>query len=426
MPRGMDETTRTLTIVALNERGEGVAEDGTIAPLALPGERAVVVVEGAKRARLVEIRDPSPERIQPICPYFGVCGGCAAQHMSARLYGEWKRGSLVGALKRARVEAEVGALIDAHGKGRRRATFHARVGDDGRQRVGFMRARAHEVVAVEACPLFSPAMAGAIPAARALAADLRSSNKPLDIQATASLAGLDFDLRGFGPLDSATRLKLVRTAERLDLARVSSHGEVVIERRAPQIAFGEALAAPPPGGFLQATEAGERALAERVGEALKGARRIADLFCGAGAFSLRLAQTAMVFAADADADAVAALRRAAAQARDLRALKAETRDLFQRPLGAAELDAFDGALFDPPRVGAEAQARAFAASRTPIVVAISCNAESFARDARLLVEGGYAIGEVAPLDQFRFSPHVEILAVFRRPPAKRRRRGLLG
>jgi 23S rRNA (uracil1939-C5)-methyltransferase len=426
MPHGMAETTRTLTIVALSERGEGVADDGTIAPFALPGERAVIAVEGAKRARLVEIRDPSPERAQPVCPYFGDCGGCAAQHMSARLYGEWKRDSLVGALKRARVQAEVGALIDAHGEGRRRATFHARVGDDGRQRVGFMRARAHEVVAVEACPLFSPAMAGAIPAARALAADFRGSNKPLDIQATATLGGLDFDLRGAGSLDSATRLKLVRTAERLDLARVSSHGEVVIERGAPKVAFGEALAAPPPGGFLQATEACERALAERAREALKGARRVADLFCGAGAFSLRLAQTAMVFAADADAVAVAALRRAAAQARDLRALKAETRDLFQRPLGPAELDAFDGALFDPPRVGAEAQARAFAASRTPIVVAISCNAESFARDARILVEGGYAIGRVAPLDQFRFSPHVEIVATFRRPPAKRRRRGLLG
>jgi 23S rRNA (uracil1939-C5)-methyltransferase len=423
MPRGMDETTRTLTILALNERGEGVADDGTIAPGALPGERAIVAMEGA-RARLLEIGDPSPERAAPVCAYFGVCGGCAAQHMSARLYGEWKRENLVGALRRARVAAEVGKLIDAHGEGRRRATFHARVGDDGRQRVGFMRARAHEVVAVEACPLFSPALAGAIPAAQALAADLSGSNRPLDIQATATLGGLDFDLRGSGPLDAPTRLKLAKTAERRDLARVSNQGELVIERRAPQVAFGRALVTPPPGGFLQATEAGERALAEGAQDALKGARRVADLFCGAGAFALRLAETHEVFAADAAA--VAALKRAAAEARGLRALETETRDLFQRPLGAAELDAFDGVLFDPPRVGAEAQARALAASRTPIVVAISCSPESFARDARILVEGGYAIGRVAPLDQFRFSPHVEILATFRRPPAKRRRRGLLG
>ncbi|MGD1037745.1 MAG: RNA methyltransferase [Roseiarcus sp.] len=425
MPRGMDDAARTLAILTLNERGEGVADDGTIVPGALPGERAIVEMEG-ERARLREIRVSSPERTAPICPYFGICGGCAAQHMSARLYGEWKRGGLVRALKRARVEAEVGALVDAHGEGRRRATFHARIAEDGRERVGFMRARAHEIVAIDACPLFGPAMSGAIAAARALGADLRGSNKPIDIQATATLGGLDFDLRGSGPLDASARRKLVETAERLDLARVAIHGEVVLERRPPQVAFGQALVTPPPGGFLQATLAGERALANGAEAALKGARRVADLFCGAGAFALRLARDHEVFAADADASAIAALKRGGTEAGGLRPVQAETRDLFQRPLRAQELDAFDGVLFDPPRVGAEAQARALAASRVPVVAAISCNAESFARDARLLLEGGYAIGEVTALDQFRFSPHVEILAMFRRPPAKRRSRGLLG
>jgi len=425
MPRGMDDATRTLTIATLSERGDGVAEDGTIVPGALPGERAIVEMEG-KRARLIEMRDASPERTQPICAYFGVCGGCAAQHMSARLYGEWKRQSVVRALERTRVEAEVGALVDAHGEGRRRATFHSRIAEDGYERVGFMRARAHDIVAIDACPLFSPAMDGAIPAARALAGALRGLGKPLDIQATATLGGLDFDLRGSGPLDAPARRKLVETAERLDLARVSNHGEVVVERRAPQIAFGRARVTPPPGGFLQATLAGERALADGAEGALKGARRVADLFCGAGAFALRLAQGHEVFAADSDSAAIAALKRGGAEASGLRALNTETRDLFQRPLRPEELDAFDGVLFDPPRAGAEAQARALAASRVAVVAAISCNAESFARDARILVEGGYAVGEVTPLDQFRFSPHVEILATFRRPPAKRRLKGLLG
>jgi 23S rRNA (uracil1939-C5)-methyltransferase len=426
MPRGMDETKRTLTIAGLNERGEGVADDATIVPGALPGETAIVETQSAKRARVREILVSSPERAQPFCPHFGVCGGCAAQHMSAALYRRWKRETLVRALERARLAAEVGALVDAHGEGRRRATFHARLAEDGRERVGFMRARAHDIVAIDACPLFSPAMAGAIAAARALAADLRGSNKPLDIQATATLGGLDLDVRGCGPLDAPTRLKLVKTAQRLDLARLSNHGEAVIERRAPQVAFGPALVTPPPGGFLQATEAGERALAERAEIALEGARRVADLFCGAGAFALPLAQAHEVFAADSDAAAIAALKRAGAEARGLRALETERRDLFQRPLRVEELGAFDGVLFDPPRVGAEAQARALAASAAPIVAAISCNADSFARDARILVEGGYAIGEVTPLDQFRFSPHVEIFATFRRAPARRRRKGLLG
>jgi len=420
----MDEARET-TILALNARGEGVAEGGLAVPGALPGERVVVAIEDA-RASLVEVRVASADRAEPICPHFGRCGGCAAQHMSARLYREWKRGLVVAALARAGVAAEVGPLVDVHGEGRRRATFHARFDADRRQRVGFMRARSHEVIAIDDCPLFGPAMAGALVAARALAADLVGFGKPLDIQATATLGGLDFDLRGAGPLDAPARRKLVASADRLDLACVSVHGEPVIERRAPQVKFGESLATTPPGGFLQATAAGERALAEGALAALRGTRRVADLFCGAGAFALRLARGRAVYAADCDGAAIGELKRAAAAAADLRELKAETRDLYQRPLSPAELDAFDGALFDPPRAGAEAQARALSHSRVPAVAAISCHAESFARDARILVAGGYAVGPATPLDQFRFSPHVEVLAAFRRAAAKRRPKGLLG
>jgi 23S rRNA (uracil1939-C5)-methyltransferase len=423
MQHGMSEASRELTIVSLNGRGEGVATGGTVAPLALPGETALVEADG-ERARVVALTVASPERAEPICAYFGHCGGCAAQHMSQRLYSTWKRDSVVRALQRAGVAAEVGPLIDAHGDGRRRATFHARF-VDGREQVGFMRARAHDIIAVEACPLFAPGLAGAIPAANALAAAVRGISKPLDIQATATLGGLDFDLRGSGAPDDLTRRKLATAAERLDLARLAVHGVTIVERRPPQIAFGDVLATPPPGGFLQATEAGERALADGAAAALQDARRIADLFCGAGAFALRLAREREVFAVDSDAAAVAALKRAAGAATGLRAVHAETRDLFRRPLVGPELARFDAVLFDPPRAGAEAQARALAAGGPPLVVAVSCNADSFARDARILIGGGYEIGPVAALDQFRFSPHVEILAAFRRRRVKRRK-GLLG
>ena len=419
----MSEVRREVTIVSLNGRGEGVATDGTVAPLALPGETAIVEADG-ERARVVALTVTSPERIAPICGYFGRCGGCASQHMSARLYATWKRDGVVRALQRAGVAAEVGPLVDAHGAGRRRATFHARF-VDGREQVGFMRARAHDIVAVDACPLFAPGLARAIPAANALAAAVRGISKPLDIQATATLGGLDFDLRGSGAPDDLTRRKLAAAAERLDLARLSVHGETIVERRPPEIRFGDVLAIPPAGGFLQATEAGEQALADGAAVALAGAKRVADLFCGAGAFALRLARRREVFAVDSDVAAVAALARAAGGATGLRAVHAESRDLFRRPLAGAELGRVDAVLFDPPRAGAEAQARALAASGPPLVVAISCNADSFARDARILVGGGYEIGPVAALDQFRFSPHVEILAAFRRPPVKRRK-GSLG
>jgi len=418
-------TDEVLSVVALDARGDGVADSGVSVPGVLPGESARVQLSG-RRAEHVEVLDPSPRRAKPFCGWFGSCGGCAAQHMSEALYRKWKRGLVVDALRRARVEAEVGPLIDAHGAGRRRATFHARFPHGGPDKVGLMRVRSHEIVSIDACPLFARGLAGAVGAARALAGDLRGLGKPLDIALTATLEGLDADVRGSGPLELPEIRKLARTAEWLDLARVSNHGAVVVERRPPRVAFGETLVAPPPGFFLQATEAGEKRLAEFAEAALSDVKRLADLFCGAGAFALRLARRREVFAADSDAAAVHALERAASGAQGLRKVTAETRDLFRRPVRAGELASFDGALFDPPRAGAEAQAREFAASSLPLVVAVSCNATTFARDARILVDGGFRVEAVAPVDQFRFSPHVEIAAVFRRPRVKPRGRRILG
>ena len=418
----MNEMLDEAEIVRLDGRGEGVTDSGAVAPGALPGERVRFVADG----RAVEILGQSPQRSKPLCPWYGRCGGCAAQHMSEALYRDWKRGLVVEALARARVEIEVAPLVDAHGAGRRRATFHARFPHGEPDEVGFMRARSHAIVSIDACPLFAPTMAGAIAAARAFAGDLRGLAKPLDIGVTATLDGLDVDLRGSGPLGLAESRKLIRTAEALDIARVSNHGAVVIERRPPRVAFGGALVAIPPGGFLQATEAGEARLAAIAEEALGSARKVADLFCGAGAFALRFAGKREVFAADSDAASIRALARAAGEARGPKAVVAETRDLFRRPLDAKALSAFDAAVFDPPRAGAEAQAREFAASALPVVVAISCNAATFARDARILIDGGFRADAVIPIDQFRWSPHVEVAAVFRRPRAKPHTRRLLG
>ena len=413
-----------VSVVALDAHGRGLTANGAMIVGALPGERALVKVDG-KRAELLETLDASPGRAEPICRWFGTCGGCAAQHMSPALYHAWKRGLVVEALKREGVAAKVEDLVDAHGAGRRRATFHARFPHGQPDQVGFMRARSHDIIAIDDCPLFNATMAGAIPAARALSRDLRGLAKPLDISIAATLDGLDVDLRGSGPLGRDEAQKLARTADKLDLARVSNHGETVIERRPPRVAFGEALMKPPPGGFLQATEAGEAWLAQFAERALADAKRIADLFCGAGAFALRLARRHEIFAADADPAAIAALARAAATTPRLRKLQAEARDLFRRPLQAQELAAFDAALIDPPRAGAIEQARALAASALPLLVSISCNAETFARDARILVDGGFQVESVTPLDQFRFSAHVEIAAVFRRSKPKARARRLI-
>jgi 23S rRNA (uracil1939-C5)-methyltransferase len=430
----IDSPVQELVIDGLGHRGEGFvrsAQGPVYIPGALPGELVRARVFG-DRGKLEEIVRPNPQRVAPICPYFGDCGGCATQHLGRDLYRQWKREILVGALAQARVEGPIDPLIDAHGEGRRRAVFHARFAPEGaRVELGFMQARAHRIVEIESCPILSPAMAGALAAARALAAFLRGVGKPLDINVTATLTGLDIDIRGCGALDFPTQRCLIDVASRLDIARLSNHAETLVERRAPEVLMGAVSVRPPPGGFLQATAEGERVLACLAMKSVKDARSVADLFSGAGAFALRLAADHAVHAFEIDRAALAALARAAGAARGLRTVAYEMRDLFQRPLGRDELKAFDAVVFDPPRAGAEAQSRELAQSAVPTIVAISCNAATFARDMSILVAGGYRLESVTPIDQFRFSPHVEIVGILKKAPTanrprRSRARGLLG
>lgn len=417
-----------LHIDRLGARGEGLAlgpEGQVFVPYVLAGESVVAEIDG-KAGKLVEILSASPDRVPATCRYFTSCGGCAVQTLAWQPYARWKEGLVAEALRHVGLDAEVAPLVDSHGEGRRRATFHARYDADGTPRVGFMQARSHTIVEIESCPLLEPAMKGALPAARAIAVALSPSRKPLDILVTATESGLDIDVRGHGPLDERHQRSLADLTLRLDLARLSNHGVNVLTTRTPLVSMGKAMLAPPSCAFLQSTRAGEDELASRVCAALGGARCLADLFSGVGTFTLRLAEFAQVHAVDLEAEALDALSRAARHA-GLRPVTVETRDLFRRPLEPRELAAFDAVLFDPPRAGAPQQARALAESPVPIVVAVSCNAQTFARDAAILSAGGYEVSRVEPIDQFRHSPHVEIFATFRRAPTKSRRaRRLLG
>jgi 23S rRNA (uracil1939-C5)-methyltransferase len=412
-----------VAIARLGGRGDGIAEtaNGPIfVPYALPDETVLVERQGA-RARLVAVETPSPDRVEPFCPYFGRCGGCLAQHMGAAAYASWKRGILDKALRQARLPAPLEPLVDAHGAGRRRVTFHARL-KDGRIRVGYMASGSHDLVEIAVCPIAEPALAEAPRAALALARLLERSGKSLDLQVTATGAGLDIDLRGHGPVGAPARLSLSEAAAALDLARLSVHGDVVVERRMPTIAMGRAQVVPPPGSFLQATARGEEVLSALVLDGCGSARRVADLFAGCGPFALRLAEGREVHALDGDSAALAALDRAARSTPGLRPVKTETRDLFRRPLLPPELARFDAVVMDPPRAGAEAQARQLAAARVPVVVSVSCDAGTFARDAAILIEGGYRLERVVPVDQFKYSPHLEIVGLFRAARAGKRTR----
>jgi 23S rRNA (uracil1939-C5)-methyltransferase len=408
-----------LQIVRLGRRGDGIADTpaGPIyVPYVLPGETAEVDTWPGHpdRRRLVRVEAASPERIAPICPHFGTCGGCALQHWEATRYRDWKRGLVVEALAWAGLDVPVDDLIDAHGEGRRRAVFHARRGQRDVLEVGFAALRTHQLVTIDRCPVLAPSLDGAVAAAWALAEALEPARKPLDIQVTASETGLDVDVRGSGPLPAVRIAELAQVAERLKLARLTRHGELIAQRANPTLAIGRARVALPPGCFLQATAAGEAALARLVAEGCGDAERIADLFAGVGPFALRLAERARVTAIDSDDAAIAALKRAADTTAGLKPVLTEARDLFRRPLVAIELKRHDCVLFDPPRQGAEAQARALAASAVPLVVAVSCDPATFARDARILVDGGYRLTRATPVDQFRYSFHVELVARFER------------
>jgi 23S rRNA (uracil1939-C5)-methyltransferase len=402
-----------LTIDHIGRQGDGVATAGPVyVPYTLPGE--TVEVEPwpghPDRAHLLRVETASPERIAPICQHFAVCGGCALQHWQTARYRAWKRDLVVDALRQAGIEAPVGDLVDAHGAGRRRVVLHARGATHHVLEVGFAARQAHHIVPIDRCPILAPGLAGVIPAAWALAEALRPAAKPLDIQATATDAGIDIDIRGSGPLDPKLTAALAAVGEAHRLARITRHGELVVQRATPTVRMGRATVALPPGAFLQATEEGEATLARlALGHAGK-AKAVADLFAGVGPFALRLAETARVFAADAEEGAIAALTRAAANTAWLKPIKAERRDLFRRPLLPKELAQFDAVVFDPPRQGAEAQARELAASTVATVVAVSCNAATFVRDVKLLIDGGYRLTEVTPVDQFRYSAHVEIVA----------------
>jgi len=410
-------TMHDVTVETVGTKGDGLARlvDGTrvAIPFGLPGE--IYRLDPGDTAHHERL-STSPDRVSPTCRHFGTCGGCIVQHWAPEAVRGWKRQRIETALARAGLQAEVATTLDAHGAGRRRVTLHIRH-RDGDTRAGFMRAASHDLIDLDQCPLLVPELAPAPDLARGIGHIMRGINKPMDLQVTASAEGLDCDLRGCGPLPEPLRKKLIDFAVSRDLARLTLHGERLVEARIPRIAFEdrpEMLAFLPAGSFLQATARAEAQLADLARQALGKAKNVVELFCGLGPFGLRLARDMKVSAFDSDAGAIDAFNRSLRAHPGGKPATAEARDLFRRPLFAPELKPYDAALLDPPRQGAEAQIRELAKSKIPLVVYISCDPETFARDAKALVAAGFRLGEVTPVDQFRHSTHIELVASFRR------------
>ncbi len=396
--------TITTTITSLGHKGEGVAEiDGrkVFVPLALPGETVEIEADG-ERGTLLGVISPAANRIEPFCPHFGACGGCQLQHMDRPSYEAFKIGLVETPLRFAGIEQPVSRFIDASGSGRRRATLHAR-----REGAGYMRLRSHQVHDIDACPIAAPGLARAPEIARAVMQAVGES----DVSFTATLTGLDVAIRTEKKQARADRVAPL--VQRFKLARLALNGEMVLQAQPSIIEMGKARVELPIGSFLQATEAAEQALADYVVNAVGKAKTVADLFCGIGPFALRLAEQRPVTAFDSDKAAIAALDKARRYAKGIREVTAKSRDLFRDPLTQFELD-YEAVVLDPPRAGAEAQVRELAKSKVKTVVMVACDARTFARDAAILVAGGYKVGGIVAVDQFTQSAHVEIAATFTR------------
>lgn len=407
-----------VTIAAMGGEGDGIAPGPVFAPFTLPGER-VRIAGGGERRALLAVLEPSPDRVEPPCPHFGACGGCALQHWAHAPYLDWKVGRLRQTLARERLEAEFAPAFAAGPETRRRIALHARRGTRAAARLGYKARKSWDLVDIAVCPISDPRLQAAIPALKRLAAPLFEHPKSAPtLHVTLTATGLDVDISGVerksGGLSGDARMQLAEQAAAADFARVTLDGEIAYMARQPQVRLGSAVIALPPGAFLQATAGAEAAMAAFVAEAAAGAQRIADLYCGVGTFTFRLAQIAPVIAADFAAPAIRALTAAIATAPGLKGIAAEARDLVRRPVLAEELRKVDVAVFDPPRAGAAEQAAELARSPVARIVGVSCNPATFARDARLLVDAGFRLERVLPVDQFLWSPHIELVGVFSR------------
>ncbi len=411
----------------LGAQGDGIAgtaEGPLYVPFTVPGDEVEVERAPARRgaasrhARLIAVKRPGPARRTPPCPHFGTCGGCALQHLDTALYADWARGRIRAALGHHGLDAvPIAAPFIERPGSRRRLVLKAQVAGS-RVNLGFRERRSHRLVDIRACPVARPSLLALFEPLRVLLAEILPSRGMAEVTLTETATGIDCLIAAAAPLDLARREALSALAVKQDIAALhwSDQGdlETVVLRRPPMMDF-DGIAVPlPPGAFVQATAAGEAALRSAVLEWTAGARRIADLFSGIGTFALPLARHAAVHAVEGAKPLLEALDAGARRTGGLKRVTSEHRDLFRRPLLPHELESFDAVVLDPPRAGAPAQAQALARSSVPTVIAVSCNPNTFARDARILVDGGYELAAVRPVDQFLWSGQMELAALFRR------------
>ncbi|MBN9534275.1 MAG: class I SAM-dependent RNA methyltransferase [Alphaproteobacteria bacterium] len=399
-----------IRITGLGHAGDGITEDGRFAPFTVPGDLVTLDAQD----RLVEVVAASPDRVEPPCPHFGHCGGCALQHLKVPVYTAFKRDLVHRTLaQRGFSGIEVAEVHSVPPYTRRRVVLHAHK-QGGQTRLGFHARGSHTIVDLSACVIMKPALFSCAAGLKPYLNQWLRENERIALHLTLADNGIALHLSWKHARAPAMIANLAKIAAYLDIIRMTEGDEILLEREAPQLRFGKADVRLPADPFLQPAREGEAILLSHIRNGVRGAKTIADLFCGLGTFSLPLAERHKVLAFDSDPAMVAALLTAARGTQGLKPVTAERRDLFRRPLLGPEIAQCDAIVLDPPRAGAAAQVAQIAESRLARLVYVSCNPASFARDARTLADRGFRIGTVFPVDQFLWSAELELAAVFTR------------
>ena len=397
-------TENSELITGFAARGDGLTASGRFVSGAVPGDYVTDLADII----------PGPNRQDPPCRHFGRCGGCQLQHVNDATYAGFVTDRIVSALKTQKValpEMRTPHLSPAFA--RRRVALRALKAGKHIQ-LGFAEEASHKLIDLAECPVMAPELFAIIAPLKRLLMLILKDRRPADIRMTVADQGIDLliaggEAEGLAAIEALSDFARVHTLARLSLDE--GYGpQVQWEPEPVTITFGRVSVALPEAAFLQATQDGEAALVAAVAEAVGGAAEAADLFAGLGTFTFAL--PGKVHAVEGARDEILALQHAAN--RSLRAVSVEHRDLFRRPIPAADLARFDAVVIDPPRAGAKEQVEELAASRVGIIASISCNPATFARDARILVGGGYKLDWIQPVGQFRWSNHVELAAQFSR------------
>ncbi len=416
-------------ILKIGHEGDGIAEingEAVYVPFTLAGEKVRIERNGNKGA-LLEIIEAAPERVTPICQYFTKCGGCKFQHMPQEAINDWKSEKIANALganginpppftgegDRVKHGGGSASVTPAFAGGRRRAKFNAKRA--GQLQFGFMAAASNEIVEIDACPILAPTLSASIPKVRELVRSLTQGNENIGVQVTATDTGLDIDLSGFKAISKFNRGELenlARACQAAEIARLTINGEEAFMNNAPILRMGKAIVNLPANAFLQATADCETKLGDTIMEWLGKAKRAIDLFSGIGTFSFRLKEKCETTSYEMNQEAIFALNNAAKALAGGHTLKGFSRDLFRVPVSPLEMKNIDVIVLDPARAGAEAQVKQIVRAKVGKVIYASCEPTSFARDAKILIEGGYKFKNLRAFDQFQFSTHVELVALF--------------